>query len=953
MSSRGFRRRKRLRASYEDAPEGAEDASENTYTYKAFISYSHAVDGQFAPALQRALHQFAKPWYMRRAVRVFRDESSLSASPELWPSIERVLVGSEYFLLLASPKAATSPWVAKEVEYWCEHKSRSNFLIALTDGSIVWDNDKNDFDWQETNALSASLSGTFQEEPRYIDFTWAREHEHLTLSHARFKECVADIAAPLHGRDKDDLIGEDVRQHRHTRRLAGTAIMSLIVLTLATTVAAFLAVGQRNAARAQARVATSRGLSATAINMIDTNYQLALMLAAQARHVANTPESRSGLLSTLASNPHHLAFLRHEGDLVTVVAWSPDGNSVVSGTLAGEIRLWDVEQRSSRVVADRGRSRLTALEFSPDGELVAAGSDDGSLALWGVGAEEQEEQVVSSGDGEPVMSLRFSPGGDLLAWGAMDNIGLWDVTDARAIAEAEAQYGPGPEVFFSPDGAMVVSLEYFGDVTFLDARTGERVGSADGVGPPGMPIELVYSSTGDLRASANSTWYVAVTDPATGEWIGEGFQGPSNIDAMAFSPDGELLAVAGASEVQVWDTFSQSLQTVLSGYPDRILSLAFSSDGLTLAASSGQTVVVSDLQKPLRLGRVLSEPTEVPTVVDNVASVSFSSDGLAVTWADTSGGAGGIEWVQSDVATGTEIVRRPAMEGDFEFSSEELPSATTQATTRDGTLVAFGVSDGSIVVRDGQTDGDIVTLPPPAWAADSAASAIEALDFSTDGRLLAAAAGGGITLWDVRAARVLVNLPGGYGARVALSPDGSTLATMTSDGVITLFDTASRQRLGALSQGIAQPAGVDIAFSPDGRTLASTVSGGGLMLWDMSPSSWSAQACLLADRELTEEELDQFVGQSFREASCSGPPASSTTSTTSATTTAPRSPTTVGLRYGRTCARGSHRDCIDPGGDGRYTYLKGGGDCMATFRDTAGLCSDLDEDGEVGYPASG
>ena len=80
----------------------------------------------------------------------------------------------------------------------------------------------------------------------------------------------------------------------------------------------------------------------------------------------------------------------------------------------------------------------------------------------------------------------------------------------------------------------------------------------------------------------------------------------------------------------------------------------------------------------------------------------------------------------------------------------------------------------------------------------------------------------------------------------------------------------------------------------------------------------------------------------------------STTSTTAAPTrtTAPPAPT-VALRYGRTCARGSHRDCIDPDGNGRYTYLKGGGDCMRTFRDSPGLCSDLDGDGEAGYPDSG
>ena len=45
--------------------------------YTAFISYSHAVDGRLAPALQSALHGFAKPWYRLRALRVFRDQASL------------------------------------------------------------------------------------------------------------------------------------------------------------------------------------------------------------------------------------------------------------------------------------------------------------------------------------------------------------------------------------------------------------------------------------------------------------------------------------------------------------------------------------------------------------------------------------------------------------------------------------------------------------------------------------------------------------------------------------------------------------------------------------------------------------------------------------------------------------------------------------------------------------
>lgn len=59
--------------------------------YFGFISYSHAADDLLAPRLQSALQQFAKPWWKRGAVRIFRDESSLSANPHLWSSIAEAL----------------------------------------------------------------------------------------------------------------------------------------------------------------------------------------------------------------------------------------------------------------------------------------------------------------------------------------------------------------------------------------------------------------------------------------------------------------------------------------------------------------------------------------------------------------------------------------------------------------------------------------------------------------------------------------------------------------------------------------------------------------------------------------------------------------------------------------------------------------------------------------------
>jgi hypothetical protein len=74
--------------------------------YDAFISYSHAKDKPVAAALQGAVQRLGKPWYRRRALRIFRDDTSLSATPHLWPSIEEALARSRYLILLVSPQSA-------------------------------------------------------------------------------------------------------------------------------------------------------------------------------------------------------------------------------------------------------------------------------------------------------------------------------------------------------------------------------------------------------------------------------------------------------------------------------------------------------------------------------------------------------------------------------------------------------------------------------------------------------------------------------------------------------------------------------------------------------------------------------------------------------------------------------------------------------------------------------
>src|SRR6478672_7582773 len=147
------------------------DAGAGAMAFDAFISYSHAADGRLAPALQRAVQRLAKPWYRLRALRVFRDDSALSANPHLWSSIQDALDESEWFVLLASPEAAASEWVDRELRHWLTAKPAARVLAAVTDGTWEWEPHAHVL---IGTAVPAAVRDVFSEEPRHVDLRWAR-----------------------------------------------------------------------------------------------------------------------------------------------------------------------------------------------------------------------------------------------------------------------------------------------------------------------------------------------------------------------------------------------------------------------------------------------------------------------------------------------------------------------------------------------------------------------------------------------------------------------------------------------------------------------------------------------------------------------------------------------------------------------------------------------------------
>ncbi|WGK64847.1 TIR domain-containing protein [Croceiramulus getboli] len=202
--------------------------------YNAFISYSHSADRKLAEALRTGIRRFALPWYKRSKLDVFIDEANLSVSPQLWNNIEQALSQSDYLLYLASTTSAQSKWVAKELNYWIDHKSIDRLIILLTDGELVWDDAQKSFQPDPNLAVSPALNTAFTQEPFYIDLREYKSEDELSLKNPLFNKEILKITAELYGVSQEQMAGDEVKAKRKVRRLTATVI-AVLLLAFATT----------------------------------------------------------------------------------------------------------------------------------------------------------------------------------------------------------------------------------------------------------------------------------------------------------------------------------------------------------------------------------------------------------------------------------------------------------------------------------------------------------------------------------------------------------------------------------------------------------------------------------------------------------------------------------------------------------------------------------------------
>jgi WD40 repeat protein len=246
---------------------------------------------------------------------------------------------------------------------------------------------------------------------------------------------------------------------------------------------------------------------------------------------------------------------------ITGLALSPDGRTlaVLSGN-PSRLDLWDIMTLGH--VGNwplPGNHRGAALAFSPDGRTIAVGAPFAGASLWDVESRSRRLDLPSVphppsdrgfyGDG--LRTAAFSPDGKTLAGGNRFVIHIWDVTTGGMVHNETRHGGEDSNVLFSPDGQFLVDRKGY-RWRFLDTQTWEARGD--------MPYDVgafaALSPDGKTLATGSGA-SVNLWDVQTGQQFCalEGHTGP--VTALAFSPDGRLLATAAEAaekrgEVALW-----------------------------------------------------------------------------------------------------------------------------------------------------------------------------------------------------------------------------------------------------------------------------------------------------------------------------------------------------------------------------------------------------------------
>ncbi len=537
--------------------------------------------------------------------------------------------------------------------------------------------------------------------------------------------------------------------------------------------------------------------------------------------------SLSGEIALYNVTTHQqFATLKGHTDSIIDVIFSPNGSLLASDSKDGTVRVWGMATLSELTLFRKGETLDSPIVFSPDGlSLIWATSESPDAAVGGYtihawNSKTSVESVLVKREtpqtGTYLSSIAISPEGRYLAVGANFELHLWDTKTGMLVwAKDDHELGLiNYSITISPKWVVAATTDLGGfdeSVRVFDRVSGELIQNLDDF--VGVVNQVRINSDGTRLAVCGYDGALRLFDTTTFTELGRVTGHYSTADHIALSVNGDRLAAGGFdSLVRVWDmATSEELPTLEPDWFASVEGVAWSPDGTRLLAIANHAA--SDY-------KVWDTTTaaEIPTEVqysDRVFSGVFSADGDSVWLAMMQNAA--LTVLQVSLAGGNTITH-PLV---------SLPP-TAARFNADGRQLVTGDEVGTIHIWD-------TNLGKPT-AVFLQNGAVRSLAYNADETLLASAsADGQIWVWEIATGKLLAQFELGEVevSSLAFSPNNQLLAAGGNNGALRVLDIASQAELVAL-QGHLHTV-TSVAFTADGMALISGSYDSTVRVWGVRP----------------------------------------------------------------------------------------------------------------------
>lgn len=691
----------------------------------------------------------------------------------------------------------------------------------------------------------------------------AAHPDELTLLESEF---VAEGRARLDSeqRDAERRAQESQRQNRRLRRL----LAGIALLLTAALVAGLVAMRARQDAEGQATLSRVRELANASVAALDTDPELAVLLAVAAVDVTR---SRDGTVRPEAEEALHRAVTGSRAVLTVPgiggrVDWSPTGRLFVTEgpEESGLIDLRDPRTGRSVRTFRADSVDINMARFSEDGSLLASAGDDGTMRVWDVSTGERVLGLPGTGE---VWAPAFGPGRTTVAGVWLDGepvVRVWDLTSGDLVLE-RPMTGVKWAMTLTPDGAQIVApLDDPAVPVLTDARTGKAVVRFEGHRQEVLDIDV--SPDGRWVATSSSDRTARIWERRTGRLV-HTIAHATHVAASAWAPDSRRLATAARDGlVRLWDVTADAARPLFSlsgsGTQRGLYDVTFSPDGDFVM--TGDEAVTTTSVFDVTLGGDGEWGTFPGNGESQWGAAAFTPDGAVVSaghdgklrvW-DVDGGE---QTAELPAPTGRDedpTVRLVDVSGDGTsvVGSRRFPDSATVWDLTDRRIVSDIRPVGGAVTASWSPDGRSLVVAGEdgtARVVDRAGREVAVLRarpgrtvewpvFAPDGRTVAAVSAPAdrvdfdaerVVIWDLETGETVRSLAGlGPTGSIAYSPDGSLLAVGNEIGSARLVSTRTGNTVHMLTGHTS--AITDVDFSADGRRVATSSWDGTAKLWD-------------------------------------------------------------------------------------------------------------------------